>query len=68
MIDKPMKLWLWRNGDHFLAFDNPMPCYPDGGDPLVLGEAAAIAILTPSTPATTITGRAASAGRLAEDP
>lgn len=44
------KLWLWRNGDHFLAFDNPMPCYPDGGDPLVLGEPVGIAYLTPSTP------------------
>jgi hypothetical protein len=44
------KLWLWKNGDHYLAYDNPMPCYPDGGDPLVLGKPAAIAFLMPSTP------------------
>ena len=49
--ERPVKLWLWRNGDHYLAYDNPMPCYPpDGGDPLVLGEPAAIAILMPSVP------------------
>jgi hypothetical protein len=50
MSEAPRKLWLWRNGDHFLAFDNPCPCYPGPGDPLTLGEPTAIAILTPSTP------------------
>ena len=44
----PVKLWLWREGNGFIAFDNPMPCYPDGGDPLVLGEPVATAILMPS--------------------
>ena len=48
-MSEPVKLWLWRNGDHYLAYDNPMPCYPDGGDPLVLGEPAAVAFLMPST-------------------
>ncbi len=43
------KLWLWKNGDHYLAFDNPCPTY-GGGDPMTLGEPVAIAILTPSTP------------------
>jgi hypothetical protein len=38
------KLWLWKNGDHYLAFDNAYPCYP-GGDPMTLGEPAAIAFL-----------------------
>ena len=46
---KQTKLWLWKNGDHYLAFDNPMPCYPDGGDPLVAGEPVAIAVFMPST-------------------
>lgn len=32
------KLWLWKAGDHFLAFDNEYPCYEGGGDPLTLGE------------------------------
>lgn len=31
------ELWLWRNGDHFLAFDNEFPCHPNG-DPMTLGE------------------------------
>ncbi len=42
------KIWLWKNGDHFLAYAHEYPCYPDGGDPLVLGEPAGCAILTPS--------------------
>jgi hypothetical protein len=44
-----MKLWLWKNGDHYLAFDNAYPCQPDG-DPMTLGEPAAIAFLRPSVP------------------
>lgn len=31
-------LWLWRNGDHFLAFRHLYPCYSPGGDPMTLGE------------------------------
>jgi hypothetical protein len=42
-----MKLWLWKNGDHYLAFDNAYPCHP-GGDPITLGEPSAIAFLHPS--------------------
>lgn len=30
--------WLWRNGDHFLAFRHLYPCYSPGGDPMTLGE------------------------------
>ena len=48
-ISRITKLWLWKNGDHYLAFDNPCPTY-GGGDPMTLGEPVAIAILTPSTP------------------
>lgn len=32
------RLWLWKNGDHFWAFDNEYPCYDLGGDPKTLGE------------------------------
>ena len=43
------KLWLWKHADSYLAFDNPMPCFPpDGGDPMVLGEPVATTILVPS--------------------
>lgn len=31
------KIWLWKNGDHFWAFDQEFPCYPDG-DPMTIGE------------------------------
>jgi hypothetical protein len=48
MSDK--KLWLWKNGDHFWAFDNEFPCYPDG-DPMTLGEPVGYAILKESTEA-----------------
>jgi hypothetical protein len=47
--EKTTRLWLWKNGDHYLAFDNPCPTY-SGGDPMTLGEPVAIAILTPSIP------------------
>lgn len=46
MIDGT-KLYLWRNGDHYLAFDNTHPCYPNG-DPKTLGEPAATAIFKES--------------------
>lgn len=32
-----MNLWLWKNGDHYWAFDNAYACHP-GGDPMTLGE------------------------------
>ena len=44
------KLWLWQNGDHFVAYDNLYPCYPDG-DPRTLGEPIGYALLKESTPA-----------------
>ena len=42
-------LWLWRNGNHFWAFDNPYPCY-ENGDPMTLGEPTTTAILKTNTP------------------
>ena len=47
---RTQKLWLWKNGDHFLAFDNPYPTH-DGGDPMTLGEPIGYAWFTPSVPA-----------------
>lgn len=32
------EFWLWKNGDHFLAFRHLYPCFTPGGDPMVLGE------------------------------
>lgn len=32
------ELWLWRNGDHMLAFQHLYPCFTPGGDPMTLGE------------------------------
>lgn len=40
-----MKLWLWKNGDHYLAFEHLYPCFTPGGDPMTLGEPAGHAIL-----------------------
>jgi len=31
-------LWLWKNGDHYLAFEHLYPCFTPGGDPMTLGE------------------------------
>lgn len=44
----PEKLWLWNNGDHFLAYRHEYPCYETGGDPLTVGEPIGYAILYPS--------------------
>jgi hypothetical protein len=44
------RLWLWRNGDHYLAYEHEYPCYSDGGDPLTLGEPVGYAIFKPSAP------------------
>lgn len=38
-------LWLWKNGDHFLAFRHLYPCFEPGGDPMVLGEPFGRAVL-----------------------
>jgi hypothetical protein len=43
------KLWLWRNGDHFLAFAHEFPTY-GGGDPMTLGEPVGVAIFRVSDP------------------
>lgn len=42
------KLWLWKNGDHFLAFAHEYPCYEPGGDPMTLGEPVGHAIFKAS--------------------
>jgi hypothetical protein len=44
----PTKLWLWKNGDQFLAFAHEYPCFEPGGDPMTLGEPAATAIFKTS--------------------
>lgn len=33
-----MQFWLWKNGDHYLAFTHLYPCFTPGGDPMTLGE------------------------------
>jgi hypothetical protein len=38
------KLWLWQNGDHYLAFAHEYPCYEPTGDPMTLGEPIATAL------------------------
>lgn len=42
-------LWLWRDGDDFIAFTHEFPCYPNG-DPMTLGEPAARARFVLSHP------------------
>jgi len=42
------KLWLWKNGDHYLAFGSAYPCFEPGGDPMTLGEPAAVAVFKAS--------------------
>jgi hypothetical protein len=42
------KLWLWRNGDHYLAFEHLYPCFTPGGDPMTLGEPVGYALFRKS--------------------
>jgi hypothetical protein len=42
------KLWLWKNGDHFLAFRHLYPCFTPGGDPMTLGEPVGYAVFKES--------------------
>ena len=37
-VENGTELWLWRNGDHMLAFLHLYPCFRPGGDPMTLGE------------------------------
>ena len=50
-------LWIWRNGDHYLAFRHLYPCVEPGGDPMVLGNPVGRAVFKLSfdraTPPTT---------------
>lgn len=41
-------LWLWREGDHFLAFAHEYPCFKPAGDPMTLGEPAGTAVFKAS--------------------
>ena len=43
-VDNDDVLWLWKNGDHMLAFRHLYPCYSPGGDPMTLGEPCGKAI------------------------
>lgn len=43
------KLWLWKNGNHYWAFEHLYPCYPNG-DPMTLGEPVGYALLKESVP------------------
>lgn len=45
-----LKIWVWRNGDHFLAYSHEYPCVSPHGDPCTLGEPAGYAFLLPSFP------------------
>jgi hypothetical protein len=46
------KLWLWENGDHYLAYAHEYPTY-GGGDPMTLGEPFAWGIFKTSSPPST---------------
>jgi hypothetical protein len=59
------KLWLWKNGDHHLAFDSECPTY-DGGDPKTLGEPVGFALLERETYDRMTEQRAAEAVKAAE--
>ncbi len=39
------KLWLWKNGDHFWAFEHLYPKVSPHGDPCTLGEPVGYALL-----------------------
>jgi hypothetical protein len=41
-------LWLWKNGDHYLAFRHEYPCFEPGGDPMTFGQPFGRAIFTRS--------------------
>ncbi len=40
-------LYLWKNGNYYLAFAHEYPCFEDG-DPMIFGEPAARAIFKAS--------------------
>ncbi len=62
------KLWLWRNGDHFLAFEHLYPCFTPGGDPMTLGEPVGYAVFKRSFDRTTFKSEPAKGkGRKLED-
>lgn len=49
MTDKTTerRLWLWRDGDRFLAYEHLYPV-DENGEPLTLGEPVGYALLRPS--------------------
>ena len=38
------RLWLWQDGDRYLAFRHEFPCYSPGGDPMTLGNPAPVVV------------------------
>jgi hypothetical protein len=38
------RLWLWQDGDRYLAFRHEFPCYSPGGDPMTLGNPAPVIV------------------------
>lgn len=40
----PLKLWFWKDGDRFVAYQHEYPRHPNG-DPLVIGEPVGSALL-----------------------
>lgn len=53
-----LKIWVWRDGDHFLAYSHEYPCVSPHGDPCTLGEPAGYAFLLPSFPRAPATKKA----------
>lgn len=44
-----VKIWLWKNGDHFFGYHHLHPCH-ENGDPKVLGEPIGYALIKSSLP------------------
>lgn len=42
------RVWIWKNGDHFVVYHHEYPCMSPGGDPLTLGEPVGWGWLLPS--------------------
>jgi len=57
-MDSDDVLWLWKDGEHFLAYRHLYPCYSPGGDPMTLGEPFGKAIFRHSHDRSTSPGAA----------
>lgn len=47
-VEQGEKVWLWKNGDHYLAYKHLYPCFEPGGDPMTLGEPVGYAVFRES--------------------